>query len=525
MADGIQSERSYEAAVDQAMVERFRPLVGVGTGLYVATAGLDHYVNPHRFEAFLAARLCVAVLLLGALGLARLPSMRTRIAWLNDAVVFAAGAGLCVMARFVEDPNSDFHQGVGLVMLAGFIVNSFRVAHNVAVGGLLIASYEWAAAASHATTVKIVDSTAFLVATLVLLALITRLYSAQHRREHATAEELRRSERDLEARVEERTAELRVKNEELRAQIDERKRAEEALARAHDELEDRVARRTAELAAANQSLLGEIAERERVQAEKTQLNEELGESVLHLEAANKELEAFSYSVSHDLRAPLRAIDGFSLALAEDHGDAVGPEGREHLDRIRGAVKRMNALVEGLLLLSRLTRAPLERADVDLAPIARHILEDLRSRAPERQAEIRIPAELRTRGDAHLLTVLLENLLGNAWKFTSKKERCRIELGVRLAEGAPVYFVRDDGAGFDPALAYRLFGAFQRLHAARDFEGTGIGLATVQRIVRRHGGRIWAEAEEGRGATFYFTLAQPKSSTDDPLTASGASSAR
>jgi signal transduction histidine kinase len=506
MAEDASSERSYTEVVDATMVERFRSLVMLGTPLYLGSAALDRLVNPARFEAFLAVRAVVSALLVGTLVLSRLPSMRSRIIWLTDLIIVAAGGSLCVMSRFVQDPDSDFHQGVGLVMLAMWIINSFRVAHSVAVGLLLIATYQWAATSAHASTVKIVDSTAFLSATLLLLALITRLYSAQHRREFVAAEELRRSERQLEARVRERTAELREKNDELLAHIEERRRAEAALARAHDELEERVAQRTAELAKANESLLGEIAERERIEAEKTQLNEELAESVLHLEAANKELEAFSYSVSHDLRAPLRAIDGFSLALAEDAGDAVGAEGREHIDRIRGAVKRMNGLVEALLSLSRLSRAPLERAEVDLAPIAQRVIDDLRSRAPERDAEIVMPAELRTRGDAQMLTVLLENLLGNAWKFTSKKPRCRIELGVRLEEGAPAYFVRDDGAGFDPASASRLFGAFQRLHSARDFEGTGIGLATVQRIVRRHGGRIWAEGAVDRGATFYFTLA-------------------
>jgi signal transduction histidine kinase len=506
MADDLEADRTYAAIVDRTMVERYRPLVGIGSVLYVASAALDRIVNPHRFHLFLAGRLVVGALLGGSLLLIRLPSMRARIAWLTDAAIVATGASLCVMARFVEDPDSDFHQGVGLVMLAGWLINSFRVAHNVAVGALLVVTYWWADVSAGASTVKLVDSTAFLCATLTLLALITRLYASQHRREHDAAEALRRSERELEARVAERTAEIRVRNDELRAQIEVREQVEAALARAHDELEERVERRTAELAAANEQLLTEAAERERVQADKTRLVDELAESVLHLEATNKELEAFSYSVSHDLRAPLRAIDGFSLALAEDHGEAVGPDGREHIGRIRGAVKRMNGLVEGLLALSRLARAPLERADVDLAPLAHHILEDLRSRSPDREAEIVVPAELRTRGDAHLVTVLLENLLGNAWKFTSKKPRCRIEVGVLLEQGAPVYFVRDDGAGFDPSMASRLFGAFQRLHHAREFEGTGIGLATVQRIVARHGGRIWAEAEVDRGATFYFTLA-------------------
>lgn len=505
MADDPLAEQSYTSVVDAAMAQRFRALITVGAGLYVGFGLLDRFVNPPQFEAFLLVRLSVAAVLVVGLGLVRLAWMRSRVAWLTDAMILTSGGGLCAMARFAGDPNSDFHQGLGLVMLAMWVVNSFRVGHNVMVGALLIGLYEWGAVGAGASAVKLADSSAFLVSTLVLVALITALYSAQHRKEHAMAEELRKSEHELEARVHSRTTELREANDALRAQVGERQRAEEALARAHDELEVRVATRTEELSTANRLLLEEMAERENVQADKNRLNGELTESVERLEVVNKELEAFSYSVSHDLRAPLRAIDGFSLALAEDCGPAVGEEGRAHIERIRGAAKRMNGLIEGLLSLSRLTRTPLERVDVDLVALARQVMADLRARAPEREAELVLPAELHARGDARLLTVMLENLLGNAWKFTSKKPRCRIELGARTEGGSLSYFVRDDGAGFDPAAAHRLFGVFQRLHSAHEFEGTGIGLATVQRIVRRHGGRIWAESEVDRGATFYFTL--------------------
>ena len=221
----------------------------------------------------------------------------------------------------------------------------------------------------------------------------------------------------------------------------------------------------------------------------------------HLDAANKELEAFSYSVSHDLRAPLRSIDGFSQALVEDCAQQLDANGLRYVERVRAATQRMGRLIDDLLELSRVTRGPLTHEPVDLSLIASGIAHDLASTQPDRVVEFRIAEGLQDEGDPNLLRVVLENLLGNAWKFTSKHATARIEFG----RNGQSYFVRDDGAGFDPAYADKLFGAFQRLHHARDFEGTGIGLATVQRVVRRHGGRIWAEGEVEKGATFYFTL--------------------
>jgi len=228
-----------------------------------------------------------------------------------------------------------------------------------------------------------------------------------------------------------------------------------------------------------------------------------------LEGANRELETFSYSVSHDLRAPLRTIDGFSQILQEDYEDALDEEGLDYLGRVRAASGHMATLIDNLLDLSRVGRRPLRRESVDLARLATEITEDLRAAQPERDVEFVAGVDIKAYGDVSLLKVALENLLGNAWKFTERKEEARIEFGAdrRPRPGflAPVYFVRDNGAGFDQAYSDKLFGAFQRLHGQDEFEGTGIGLATVARIIHRHGGRVWAEGDVGEGATFYFTL--------------------
>ncbi len=225
------------------------------------------------------------------------------------------------------------------------------------------------------------------------------------------------------------------------------------------------------------------------------------------EAANQELESFSYSVAHDLRAPLRAIDGFSHALQEDCADHLGPEALGYLERVRSAAQRMAELIDGLLGLSRLTRGELSRQTVDLTRLAREAADRLRVLFPERHVEVAVQEGLVADGDPHLLSAVFDNLLGNAWKFTSKVERPRVEVGMttQTEDGRKLFFVRDNGAGFEQIYAHKLFGAFQRLHNPSEFEGSGIGLATVQRIVRRHGGRIRAEGKVGEGATFYFTL--------------------
>lgn len=224
-----------------------------------------------------------------------------------------------------------------------------------------------------------------------------------------------------------------------------------------------------------------------------------------LEVANRELEAFSYSVSHDLRAPLRGIDGFSQALLEDYADRLDEDGRNHLARVRAGAQRMGQLIDDLLKLSRVTRMDLNREPVDLSALAREIARELRDRDPERVVEIDIAPGLTTAADARLLRVVLENLMSNAWKFTGGRRDARIAFGHAVQDGVSAYFVRDNGAGFDMQYAHRLFGAFQRLHDAREYSGTGIGLATAQRVIHRHGGRIWAQAAPDEGATFYFTL--------------------
>jgi signal transduction histidine kinase len=225
-----------------------------------------------------------------------------------------------------------------------------------------------------------------------------------------------------------------------------------------------------------------------------------------LAAANSELEAFIYSVSHDLRTPLRAIDGFSQALFEDYGEVLRPEGKDFLQRMRAAAQRLSGLMEDMLRLSRLTRSDLVWGDVDLAVMCRDIASELAAAAPDRTVELVVPEHLWARADGRLLRQVMENLLGNAWKFTGKQPQPRVEVGELGAEdGRRVLFVRDNGVGFDMARADKLFGAFQRLHGEDEFPGSGIGLAIVRRVIHRHGGRVWADATVGRGATFYFIL--------------------
>ena len=236
-----------------------------------------------------------------------------------------------------------------------------------------------------------------------------------------------------------------------------------------------------------------------------ELERRVEERTRELAEANRELEGFSYSVSHDLKAPLRSIDGYNRMLLEDYGASLDGQAREWLNRSIAAAARMNRLIEDFLTLARVSRVELKRGPVDLSAIAAAVAEELRVQHPDRDVRVEIAPGLTTRGDASQLNVVLQNLLSNAWKFTGRKPSAHIRVGSRVEDGRTAYFVCDDGAGFDMAFADKLFKPFERLHGPQDYPGTGIGLATVKRIVERHGGRVWAEARPGGGATFYFTV--------------------
>jgi signal transduction histidine kinase len=244
---------------------------------------------------------------------------------------------------------------------------------------------------------------------------------------------------------------------------------------------------------------------ERMEAEIYQSSQKVKEANQQLEAANKELEAFSYSVSHDLRAPLRAVDGFSQAVLEDYGQQLPEEGRRHLQTIRAGAQRMGALIDDLLAFARLSRQALNKRTVDTGGLVREALEELAPQREGRQVEIRTGELPPCQGDRALLKQVWVNLLSNALKYTRQNPRAVVEIGHELRSGEGVYFIKDNGTGFDMQYAHKLFGVFQRLHRMEDFEGTGVGLAIVQRVINRHGGRVWAEAAVDRGATFYFTL--------------------
>ncbi|MBI2143727.1 PAS domain S-box protein [Candidatus Woesearchaeota archaeon] len=249
----------------------------------------------------------------------------------------------------------------------------------------------------------------------------------------------------------------------------------------------------------------DITARKQFEEEVMQLNNDLKNRAAELEAANKELEAFSYSTSHDLRSPLRSIDGFSQALLEDYTDRLDDKGKDFLKRLRAATQRMGQLIDDMLKLSRVTKAGLSRNEVDLSALARSVAAKLQEAEPDRDAEFVVARGIVARCDKQLVQQVFENLLGNAWKFTSRQPSARMEFGTTVKDGQQAYFIRDNGAGFDMAYAGKLFMPFQRLHSATEFPGTGIGLAIVSRVIARHGGKVWAEGSVGKGATFYFTL--------------------
>jgi light-regulated signal transduction histidine kinase (bacteriophytochrome) len=255
--------------------------------------------------------------------------------------------------------------------------------------------------------------------------------------------------------------------------------------------------------------LVDITERKLAEAEILRLNAELNvhiqQRTSELVATTAELDGFSYSVSHDLRAPLRSIDGWSLALLEDYGEKLDDTARSYIETVRAETKHMGQLVDGLLQISRATRREMTRETLDLAEIARTVSMAVAREAPERQVTFVIPEEVMVEGDTTLMRLALQNLLKNAFKFTRTREHAVIEFGVTDQGGVPTYFVRDNGVGFDPQFSHKLFQPFQRLHLKEEYPGSAIGLATVQRIIHRHGGRVWAEGEVEKGATFYFTL--------------------
>ena len=310
---------------------------------------------------------------------------------------------------------------------------------------------------------------------------------------------------ELEEEVRHRTADLHTANQQLEVEVTERKMAEETLRQARDHLEKRVQERTAKLASSNAEMIREVAERKRAEDDIRNLNAQLVQRSAQLEASNKELEAFSYSVSHDLRAPLRGIDGFSQAVLEDYDEKLDDSGRSYLKRVRAASQRMSQLIDAMLNLARLTRAEIRTETFNMSEIVQNILEDLQKIEPEREVKCIVAENLWATADPQLIRAVLENLLGNAWKFTRNQPNPCIEFGHAQYKGQAAFFVKDNGAGFEMTYVHKLFGAFQRLHAYTEYPGVGVGLATVHRIIQRHGGQSWAEGAVDEGAAFHFTL--------------------
>ena len=284
-----------------------------------------------------------------------------------------------------------------------------------------------------------------------------------------------------------------------------KKNTEQQIIKLNQELEERVLNRTAELARANSDLKNEIAEREKTEMEVKSLNEKLSSRATELEAVNSELESFSYSVSHDLRTPLRSIDGFSQMIIEDYSDSLDEKAKECFIRIRNASQRMGQLIDDLYDLSKLTRIEMVKEKIYMTKMALAVEEDLRRLYPDRDVKLLVENDIFAEGDPHLMHIVIENLLGNAWKFTSQKENAIIEFGTIKKDETQIYYIKDNGIGFDMTFSSKLFRAFERLHNSKEYPGTGIGLAIVERIIKKHGGKVWAESVLGEGSTFYFTL--------------------
>jgi signal transduction histidine kinase len=273
------------------------------------------------------------------------------------------------------------------------------------------------------------------------------------------------------------------------------------LSRAFDDMTEKLKAVTV----SKDELLREISERKQAEADILKLSEDMAARNLELESANKEMESFIYSMSHDLRAPIRTVSGFAKIIIEDYADKLDEQAKSYLNRIQNGAEKTTRLIDDLLRLSRISRQDMDLIEMDLSAKALSVIADLREANPARNVQARIAPGIRAAADPRLLEVVLSNLLGNAWKFTSKTDNAQIEFGTTEKDGKTVYYVKDNGAGFDRTYAEKMFLPFHRLHSVNEFEGTGIGLTIVERIIRRHGGRIWAEGEVGKGAAFYFTL--------------------
>ncbi len=298
--------------------------------------------------------------------------------------------------------------------------------------------------------------------------------------------------------------------------VTERKEAEEALKRAYDDLERRVHERTLQLAEMNRALHAQITERRRAEDEVRSLNQELElrveERTAELQETIRELEAFSYSVSHDLRAPLRAIDGFSRILMDEHATELPPDGHRYLNIVRSNAQQMGQLVDDLLAFSRTGRQHIVKQEIDCTALVHDALQELAPEMKDRDVDMRIDDLGTCQADPPLLRQVFVNLLSNALKFTRRREKACIHVGTMFRDSEQIWFVRDNGVGFKQKYEQKMFGVFQRLHADSDYEGTGVGLAIVHRVITKHGGRIWAESQQDQGAVFYFTLG---SSTEEP----------
>ena len=318
-------------------------------------------------------------------------------------------------------------------------------------------------------------------------------------------QDVRHSARDLEDQVITRLRESPTAIWLVDREESSRQKGEETPPQAQTKFEHPVAERISYLEQMNAALSQEIAKRREVEARLREENTALEERAVRLEASNKELERFSYTVSHDLRAPLRTMEGLSQALLEDCGSQLNVLARKYVVRVKETTQRMDDLIGAILHLARMSTTGINLQRMNLSEMGRLVVEECQKTDPSRRVDWFVMENITTKADPTLLRVVLDNLIGNAWKFTKRVPHPRIELGVTYPNAQPVFYVRDTGVGFDMAYAKNLFKVFQRLHAEKEFPGAGIGLATVHRIITRHGGKIWAEAECGHGATFYFTL--------------------